>query len=305
MRAVGSARRDARSPGPPGGRRCAGSRVASSSWRLYSESPSARSQRVGVERQLAPAAEAELHELLVDVDEVLGRRDVVVDEHHPIGQRVGHPRRARSDREMVNQDVVGMARIRQVAIIQRQILEPRVSGLDEDLRLVAGTAQHALDAQHFVTDRIAVAERGEHLMDGGLHVSARLRRCGGGRGPSPVASAPFDGPVLRPLAVAAAGPDARSEGPRRSRMSSPLPPVALIRGRDRAAPSRTSRGGCGAGRSLASGRLRAEAARHRRRAPASAAARRTIRASAPSSGAGSFDSCSSMSRYFCSITGHA
>ena len=42
----------------------------------------------------------------MDADEVLGRRDVVVDEHHPAGQRVRRARRARADREMVDQQVV-------------------------------------------------------------------------------------------------------------------------------------------------------------------------------------------------------
>ena len=62
---------------------------------------------------------------------------------------------------------VGMARAEQIAIVERQILEPRVGGLDEDLRLVAGRAQHALDAEHLVADRVAVAERRQHLMDRG------------------------------------------------------------------------------------------------------------------------------------------
>ena len=61
---------------------------------------------VDVGRQLAAAVEAQLDELLVDADEVLGRRDVVVDEHHAAGQRVGDARGARADREVVDQDVV-------------------------------------------------------------------------------------------------------------------------------------------------------------------------------------------------------
>src|SRR5690606_2663701 len=72
----------------------------------------------------------------------------------------------RSDGEVVDQQVVGMARVEQIAVVVRQILEPRVRGLDEDLGLVAGGAQHALDAQHLVPDGIAVAERGEHLVNG-------------------------------------------------------------------------------------------------------------------------------------------
>ena len=62
--------------------------------------------------QLAPAAEAQLHQVLVHADEVLGRRDVVVHERHPAGQRVCRPRRPRADREVVDHDVVRIARLR-------------------------------------------------------------------------------------------------------------------------------------------------------------------------------------------------
>ena len=50
----------------------------------------------------------------------------------------------------MDQDVVGVARVQQIAIVVGQILETRVGRLDEDLRLVAGVAQHALNAQHLV-----------------------------------------------------------------------------------------------------------------------------------------------------------
>ena len=66
---------------------------------------------------------------------------------------------------MVQQQVVGMAGVDELAVVARQRLEPRIGGLDEDVRLVAGRAQHALDAEHFVADGVAVAERREHLMD--------------------------------------------------------------------------------------------------------------------------------------------
>ena len=58
-----------------------------------------------------------------------------------------------------------MADVDQLAIVARQRLEPVIGGLDEDLRLVAGGAQHALDAEHLVADGVAVAERREHLVD--------------------------------------------------------------------------------------------------------------------------------------------
>ena len=121
---------------------------------------------VGVGAQLAPAAEALPRQRAMHADEVLRRRDVVIDERHPIGQRERGPRRLRADREMMEQQVVGMAGVDQLAVVARQRLEPRVGGLDEDLRLVAGAAQHALDAEHLVADRVAVAERREHLVDG-------------------------------------------------------------------------------------------------------------------------------------------
>ncbi len=52
-----------------------------------------------------------------------------------------------------------------LAVVDGQMLEPRIGGLDEDLRLVAGGAQHALDAEHLVADGVAVAERREDLVD--------------------------------------------------------------------------------------------------------------------------------------------
>ena len=93
---------------------------------------------VDVGLQLAAAAEALPRERAVDADEVLRRRDVVVDERHPIGQRERRARRLRADREVVEQQVVGMAGVDQLAIVARQRLEPAVGRLDEDVRLVAG-----------------------------------------------------------------------------------------------------------------------------------------------------------------------
>ena len=93
---------------------------------------------VGVGAQLAAAAEALARQRPVDADEVLRRRDVVVDERHPVGQRERRARRLRAEREMVEQQVVGMAGVDQLAVVARQRLEPAVGGLDEDLRLVAG-----------------------------------------------------------------------------------------------------------------------------------------------------------------------
>src|SRR5260221_7708555 len=66
---------------------------------------------------------------------------------------------------MVKQQVVSIAVVHELAIIARSRFEARVGGFDKDLGLVAGGAQDTLDAEHFVADRIAVSERGEHLVD--------------------------------------------------------------------------------------------------------------------------------------------
>ena len=120
---------------------------------------------VRVRLQLATAAKGLARERPVHADEVLGRRDVVIDERHPVGQRVRRPRRLRAEREVVEQQVVAMAEIHELAIVVRLRLEAMVGGFDEDLGLVSGTAEHALNAQHFVADRVAVPERREHLVD--------------------------------------------------------------------------------------------------------------------------------------------
>ena len=52
-------------------------------------------------------------------------------------------------------------------IVSCERLEALVGGLDENLRLVAGTPQHPLDAQHFVADGVTVTQRRQHLMNGG------------------------------------------------------------------------------------------------------------------------------------------
>ena len=88
-------------------------------------------RRVGAE--LAAPEIAQLDEQRMHVDEELGRRDVVVDERHPVGQREGHPRRARANREVMDQQVVGMAGVGQIAVVEREVLEPAIGGLDENL----------------------------------------------------------------------------------------------------------------------------------------------------------------------------
>ena len=66
---------------------------------------------------------------------------------------------------MVEQQIVRMAVIHQLAKVAGQRLEAGVGGFDEDLGVVASRAQDPLNAEHLMADRIAVAERREHLMD--------------------------------------------------------------------------------------------------------------------------------------------
>ena len=64
----------------------------------------------------------------------------------------------------MDEDVVGPDVADQVAIVERQILEPGIGGLDENLRLVASPLEHSLDAEHLVPDGISIPERRQHLM---------------------------------------------------------------------------------------------------------------------------------------------
>ena len=115
--------------------------------------------------QLAAALETLLRKLLVHIDEELRRRDVVVDENLSIGQRVCDARGPGADRKMMDQDVRRVAFLDEVAVVARAIFEPRVGGLNEDVGLEAGAAERPLDAEHFVADGIAIAERRENLMN--------------------------------------------------------------------------------------------------------------------------------------------
>ncbi len=120
---------------------------------------------VHVGAKLAPSQEAQLHQQIVHAHEILGRRDVVVDERHPVRQCECHAGRFGADREMVKEQIVGMARSHQIAIVPGQVFETRIRGLHEDVGLVAGRPQGTLDPQHLMADGVAVAERGQHLMD--------------------------------------------------------------------------------------------------------------------------------------------
>src|SRR5580765_662134 len=58
-----------------------------------------------------------------------------------------------------------MADVDQLAVIARHRFEPVIGRLDKDVRLVSSRAQDALDAEHLVTDRVAVPKGSEDLMN--------------------------------------------------------------------------------------------------------------------------------------------
>src|SRR6184192_2638021 len=74
----------------------------SRSWRLNSESPSARSQRSAYARS----------------------------SRHPVGQRERRARCLRSERKVVDQQVVAIARVDELAVVARQRFEAVIRGFD-------------------------------------------------------------------------------------------------------------------------------------------------------------------------------
>ena len=69
----------------------------------------------------------------------------------------------------MDEHVVGADPAHHVAVVGGQVLEAAIGSLDENLGLVAGAVQHALDAEHFVADGVAVAQRREYLVDVTFH----------------------------------------------------------------------------------------------------------------------------------------
>src|SRR5262245_34154155 len=137
---------------------------------------------VGAGWRCAASAKRLTRQSPMHADEVFLRRDVVIDERHPIGKRVCRPRRLRAQREVVKQKVVGIAEVDQFAIIAGLRFEPIVSRFDEDVRLVSGGAKDALNAEHLMADRVAVPQRREHLVDPD-HARLRLDSYDGIAGP--------------------------------------------------------------------------------------------------------------------------
>src|SRR5687767_3339561 len=66
---------------------------------------------------------------------------------------------------MMYQDVGGVALTDEVPIVAGSVFESRIGRLNENVGLEARATEHALDAEHFVADGIAVAEGCENLMD--------------------------------------------------------------------------------------------------------------------------------------------
>src|SRR5438270_13419053 len=65
---------------------------------------------------------------------------------------------------MMDQQIVGMRSVDELAVVARERLETPVCGLDENLRFVAGPAEHPLSAEHLVADCVSVAEGRQHLV---------------------------------------------------------------------------------------------------------------------------------------------
>lgn len=74
--------------------------------------------------------------------------------------------------------MIGVADVDEVTIVARHRLEPAVCRLNEDLRLVPGSLEDPLYPQDLVSDGIAVAQRGENLMDVGHDAWLRARARG-------------------------------------------------------------------------------------------------------------------------------
>jgi hypothetical protein len=67
-----------------------------------------------------------LYEVFMHADEILGRCDVVIHEHHPVGKGISDPRCAGPDRKMVDEDVVRVRGVDEFAVISAQRFYPAV-----------------------------------------------------------------------------------------------------------------------------------------------------------------------------------
>ena len=122
-----------------------------------------RARREGGE--LAAPVVAQAREVRVEAEEEVRGRDVVVDDHQPVGGVVDQAAGGAADREVEDADGVGRRDLPVLEERARQVRDPRVHQLREDVRLVARGAQLALDRERLVADRVAVGERSEELVD--------------------------------------------------------------------------------------------------------------------------------------------
>src|SRR5262249_28061389 len=132
-----------------------------------------------VRTELAPSQIAEARQCGMELDEVFRRRDVVVHEDHRIWQGIRESRGVRSHREMMNEQAIAIAEVTKRAIVVRQLGEPCVCDLDEDLGIVSRVSQRSLDAEDFVANRVAFGELRQDLMHTG-HVRLRTASPAGG-----------------------------------------------------------------------------------------------------------------------------
>ena len=114
--------------------------------------------RGGEGRELAPAVVAQPREVRVEAEEEVGRRDVVVD-RRPAGRARGGSagRTALPIEKWKMQTVSGEETSAVLPERAREVGDARVDELREDVRLVPGRAQLALDRERLVADRVAVA----------------------------------------------------------------------------------------------------------------------------------------------------
>ena len=115
--------------------------------------------------ELAAPVVAQAREVRVEAEEEVRRRDVVVDDHQPVGGVVDQAAGGAADREVEDADGLGGRDLPVLEERARQVRDARVHQLREDVRLVAGGAQLALDRERLVADRVAVGERSEELVD--------------------------------------------------------------------------------------------------------------------------------------------
>ena len=101
---------------------------------------------VDVRLQFSSPAKTLARQRAMHADEILRGRDVVVDERHPIRQRVRRAGCLRPDREMMQEQIVRVARIHQLAVVARHVFQAPIRGLDEnvrfDIRPVSARVEH-------------------------------------------------------------------------------------------------------------------------------------------------------------------